>query len=401
MPTASRASSSTASRSVARTRSGMSVGASSTTGPRRARMPATVARARADRPERHDRAGRLDVDGGGGQRLDAADVVGPGAGEVGRAHLGAQPVDDAGLGEVAQGGDEGVAVGGRHEQAVDAVAHLLGEGADRAGQHGQPVAQREQGVLRGGGGAVGQARRRRGCAISSAIRSAGHVAGVHLDAALEARVGGQLADPAAGIPPHLAGDGEAQVGHVAQGVDEQVDALVVAHDAEREQPGRAVVLGAGRGGPPGRCGGRSSSRTCCAPSSAASRACSSEWTTTASTRRRSASISCRSPGWPSCGSTLCAMSTRARPVAGRGGAADAGGPQQGEVGGHDGGDDVHHDDDVDVTQPAAGAHPGVGAGPGEHAQGARERGRRRPSHRAPTARPGRARTGRGGSTRRA
>ena len=47
--------------------------------------------------------------------------------------------------------------------------------------------------------------------------------------------------------------------------------------------------------------------------------------------------------------------------------------EQGEVGGHDGGDDVDDDDDVDVTQPAAGAHPGVGAGPREHAQGPRER----------------------------
>ena len=154
-------------------------------------------------------------------------------------------VDHARLGEVAQGGDEGVAVGGRHEQAVDAVAHLVGEGADRAGQHGHPVAQGEQGVLRGRGRAVGQ---RDDVVVRHQLRDpfCGNVAGVHLDAALDARVGGQLADPAAGIPPHLAGDGEAQVGHVAQGVDEQVDALVVAHDAEREQPRRAVVVGAGQ-----------------------------------------------------------------------------------------------------------------------------------------------------------
>ena len=42
------------------------------------------------------------------------------------------------------------------------------------------------------------------------------------------------------------------------------------------------------------------------------------------------------------------------------------------MGGHHGGDDVDDDDDVDVTQPAAGAHPRVGAGPREDAQGPRE-----------------------------
>ena len=81
----------------------------------------------------------------------------------------------------------------------------------------------------------------------------GNVAGCTSTRPCEARVGGQLADPAAGIPPHLAGDGEAQVGHVAQGVDEQVDALVVAHDAEREQPRRAVRA---RGAAAGRAAGQ-------------------------------------------------------------------------------------------------------------------------------------------------
>ena len=88
---------------------------------------------------------------------------------------------------------------------------------------------------------------------------------------------------------------------------------------------------------------------------------------------RRASMSCRSPGWPSCGSTLCAMSTVRGPRPGRAVVrADTGGAQEREVGGHDGGDDVDDDDDVDVAQPAAGAHPGVGARPGQHAQGARE-----------------------------
>ncbi len=64
---------------------------------------------------------------------------------------------------------------------------------------------------------------------------------------------------------------------------------------------------------------------------------------------------------------------RARPVPGCRAAAGASGAQQGQVGGDHGGDDVHDDDDVDVTQAATGAQPGVRARPGEHAQGARER----------------------------
>ena len=54
-------------------------------------------------------------------------------------------------------------------------------------------------------------------------------------------------------------------------------------------------------------------------------------------------------------------------------ATDAGGAQQREVGGHDGGDDVDDDDDVEAAQPPPGAHPGVGTGPAQRADGARER----------------------------
>ena len=75
----------------------------------------------------------------------------------------------------------------------------------------------------------------------------GDVAAVHLDPSGEARVGGELLDAAAALAPHLPGDGEREVGDVEHGVEEQVDALVVAHDAEGEQPrgpgGVDVLLG--------------------------------------------------------------------------------------------------------------------------------------------------------------
>ena len=130
----------------------------------------------------------------------------------------------------------------------------------------------------------------------------------------------------------------------------------------------------GWGSPPGRCGGRSSSLTRVAPSSVASRACSSEWHDDRVDPLEEAAHQLPVAGPGLVRQDVVADDDRARPAAG--GArrpADAGGAQQGEVGGHHRGDDVDDDDDVDVAQPPAGAHPGVGTGPREHAQRPRER----------------------------
>ena len=54
-------------------------------------------------------------------------------------------------------------------------------------------------------------------------------------------------------------------------------------------------------------------------------------------------------------------------------AARAGGTQQGEVGRDDRRDDVDDDDQVEPAQPTTGPDPGVGTGPAERADGARER----------------------------
>ena len=191
-------------------------------------------------------------------------------------------------------------------------------------------------------------------------------------------------------------------GHVAQGVDEQVDALVVAHDAEREQPRRAVVVGrAAGGGPPGRCGGRSAIEHVRAPSSAARRACSvgvhDDGVDAAQQRLHQLPVA----GVALVRQHVVRDEHDARAATGRAcgrrrrRAAARGAP------GTTARDDVHDDHDVDVAQPAPGAHPGVGPGPGQRPHGARERRRRPARRRAPPARPGRARPGRGGSTTRA
>ena len=92
-PRRRRPSSSTASTSVARTRSGMSVGAELDDRPTAgadAGHGRPGARHRAERDDRAASSARRRR-GAAAQRLDAADVVGPRAGQVGRAHLGAQP----------------------------------------------------------------------------------------------------------------------------------------------------------------------------------------------------------------------------------------------------------------------------------------------------------------------
>ena len=102
----------------------------------------------------------------------------------------------------------------------------------------------QQGVLRGRRRAVGKgddvvARQEPGDPVR------GNVAAVHLDPAVEPRVGRQLADAPAGIPPELARDGEADAGHVTDGVDEEVHALVVADDAQGQEADGAVAAGTG------------------------------------------------------------------------------------------------------------------------------------------------------------
>ena len=217
-----------------------------------------------------------------GEGLEGAHVVGPRSGEVGLADLLGEGVGGPRLGEPAQCTDQRGAVGRRHEQPVDAVADLTREGADRGREHRPPVPLGEQDVLRRGGGAVGQdddvvAGHQAGDAVGR------HVAAVHLDPAAQPGVGRELAHAAAGIAPELTGHGERGVLDLAQGLEEQVDALVVAHDAEREQPHRSVVArGAARAARrAGAVAGRPRAPAA-PPSSAARPACSSECTSTAS-----------------------------------------------------------------------------------------------------------------------
>ena len=197
---------------------------------------------------------------------------------------------------------------------------------------------------------------------------------------------------APGIPPQLAGDGQAEAGHLAQGV-----AAAGRRPCSRARcPGRAAAAGrrgrarSAAAAPPGRCGGRSATEHV----PRAELGGEAGLLVGVHQRRRrpgaaAPAISCRSPGWLSCGSTLWAMSdgARAGPSTRR---ARRRGAQQRQVRRDDGRDDVHDDDGVEVAQPAPGAHPGVGPGPGQRPHGARE-GRRRPARRpAPPARPGRA-----------
>ncbi len=323
----------------------------------------------AERPDRDDRRLRLvvRVGRGRGERLQGPDVVRPRTGEVGLAHLLGQPVGRTRLGEAAQGGDQGLGIGRRHEQAVDAVADLAGEGADRGREDRPAVPLGEEDVLRGGRREVRQddhvvAGHQPGDPVGR------HVAAVHLDPAAQPRVGGQLADAAAGIPPQLAGHGERDVVDLAEGLEEQVDALVVAHDAEGEQPHRAVVggawlrraagqvrrqvdlahpLGAELGGEAGLLVGVDEHGV------GPTEQCAHE---------RSV------PGPGLVGQHVVGDDDHPRAAT----TARPGRPQQREVGGHHGRHDVDDDDDVELAQPPAGPQPGVGARPRQDAQGARE-----------------------------
>ncbi len=130
------------------------------------------------------------------------------------------------------------------EDAVDAVAHLRRERPDAGGQDGQAVGEGEQRVLRGRAGAVGQ---HDGVVGGHELGDAGRgdvpFAQLHVPAHAGPRR--ELADPAAGSAPQLPGDGEpgveAALVHLAQRLEQQVQALVLADDAQAEQPDAAVT----------------------------------------------------------------------------------------------------------------------------------------------------------------
>ena len=172
------------------------------------------------------------------QRLERAEVVRPRPGEVGRLDALGEAAAHVRVAESAQRAGEGALVLRRHEQAVDAVVDLLRERRDVGGEHGQPVRVAEDDVLRRRRRAVGQGEdvvvgEQRG------QRVGGHVAVADLDPARERRVGREPADDAAVGAPDLAGDGQRHLGHRAHGAQQHVDALVLADEPEREQPGRA------------------------------------------------------------------------------------------------------------------------------------------------------------------
>ena len=205
------------------------------------------------------------------------------------------------------------------------------------GQHGEPVAVPEQSVLRRGGAAVGEGQHvvvgeQRGEPVGRDIPA------VDLDAVRSRGSSGEGLHGLACLPPHLTGHGEGRAGHLGEGPEEQVDALVLADDPERQSRVGPLCSGRSTGAPPGRCGGRSATETRSAPRSWASRAWAAECTSTESTRPSSARMRALSPGRVSCGRTLCAMTTDRGPppTPSAPPPADARGAQQREVRGDDG-----------------------------------------------------------------
>ena len=196
---------------------------------------------------------------------------------------------------------------------------------------------------------------------------------MHLDPAVQPRVRGELAHAAPRLPPQLSRDGEAQVGDVAQGVDEEVDPLVVPHDAEGQEAGRAVVLRPGLGWAAGQVRGQVELAHVVRAERDGERGLVRGVDDDGIHPTQEGLHELAVTGVALVREDVVGDEDGPGTAAGRRGAAHAGRSQQREVGRGDRRDDVDDDDDVDVAQPAAGAHPGVRPGPREHPQGAGER----------------------------
>jgi hypothetical protein len=139
--------------------------------------------------------------------------------------------------ERGQGSGQVVGVVGGAGQGVYVGAHVVGEGAGGGGDHRDAVGEGKQGVLGGGGLAVGQdegvGRGEQGRDVGG-----GDVAGTQGHPGREAERGDQLLG-VFGAAPELACDGQRDVRRdLGQGLEQHVEALVGANDAEEQQAAR-------------------------------------------------------------------------------------------------------------------------------------------------------------------
>ena len=180
------------------------------------------------------RSAEAEVDATGKQRLEGAEVVRPRAGEVGGLDPFRKPMTHLGFEQAAQRPGERLLVARRHEQTVHPVDHLLCEGRDRGGEHGQTMYMGEHDVRGGRVAAVGQGEH---VVVGQQRRQrlGRHVAVTDLDPADQPRIIGELADDLSAGPPQLTGDRQRDVRHGAHGPQQHVDALVLADQTQGEQ----------------------------------------------------------------------------------------------------------------------------------------------------------------------
>ena len=221
----------------------------------------------------------------------------------------------------------------------------------------------EEGVLGGGGAAVGQGEHVvAGQQLGQPV--GGDVAGQHGHPVAQVGLGGQLPHGGPAGPPQLAGDGERDAGHLAQGPQQHVDALVLADHAQGEQPRRPVVRRALGGRPARQVRREVGDRDPCGTEVGGQGGLLG-----AVHQDRVDASHQRVHQLPVAGTALVrqhVVGDHDRPRTG------AGGAQQRQVRRDDRRDDVHDDHRVEAAQPASGAHPRVGPGPGQRPDGARE-----------------------------